>query len=94
MNVEDEGNQYVVHFTLPDTDLSDVKVNFENGQLHLIAQEQKTATARGRLRSGNRSEAIEKGRYEEMVTLPGPVKESEMKVDRKGSTVVVTLPKA
>jgi hypothetical protein len=29
-----------------------------------------------------------------MITLPGPVKDQGMKVDRKGATIVVTVPKA
>ncbi len=92
MNIEDQDNNYVVHFTLPDTKMSDVQVNFENGQLHLVAREQKSNTMASP--SPGTIESMEKGRYEEMITLPGPVKESEMKVGRKGSTVVVTLPKA
>ena len=37
---------------------------------------------------------VQSGKYEEMITVPGPVKKSKMKVDRNGSTVTVTLPKA
>ncbi len=34
----------------------------------------------------------ESGQYEQLVTLPGPVKEKGMKVVRKNGTIVVTLP--
>ncbi|MFZ3377691.1 MAG: Hsp20/alpha crystallin family protein, partial [Chthoniobacterales bacterium] len=87
VNVDDQKDKYVVHFALPNRDVSNVNVNFENGELHLSAQEQKT-------NSTNSQQRIERGRYEEMVTLPGPVKESEMKVNRQANAVVVTLPKA
>jgi HSP20 family molecular chaperone IbpA len=87
VNVDDQKDKYVVHFALPNRDVSNVSVNFENGELHLSAQEQKT-------NSTNSQQRIERGRYEEMVTLPGPVKESEMKVNRQANAVVVTLPKA
>jgi len=87
VNVDDQKDKYVVHFALPNHDVSDVNVNFENGELHLSAQENKN-------RSTNSQQQIERARYEEMVTLPGPVKESEMKVNRQANAVVVTLPKA
>ena len=87
VNVDDQKDKYVVHFALPNRDVSNVNVNFENGELHLSAQEQKSS-------STNSQQSVERGRYEEMVTLPGPVKESEMKVDRQANAVVVTLPKA
>ena len=34
------------------------------------------------------------GRYEETITLPGPVKDKDMTVNRQAGTVIVTLPKA
>jgi HSP20 family molecular chaperone IbpA len=87
VNVDDQKDKYVVHFALPNRDVSNVNVNFENGELHLSAQEQKNS-------STNSQKSVESGRYEEMVTLPGPVNESEMKVNRQANAVVVTLPKA
>ncbi|MGB8169598.1 MAG: amylo-alpha-1,6-glucosidase [Chthoniobacteraceae bacterium] len=38
--------------------------------------------------------AYEIGRYEQLLTLPGPVDASKMKIDRSGSTLTITLPKA
>jgi HSP20 family molecular chaperone IbpA len=87
VNVDDQKDKYVVHFALPYRDVSNVDVNFENGELHLSAQEQKSS-------STNSQQSVERGRYEEMITLPGPVKESEIKVNRQANAVVVTLPKA
>jgi HSP20 family molecular chaperone IbpA len=87
VNVDDQKDKYVVHFALPNRDVSNVNVNFENGELHLSAQEQKNS-------STNSQQSVERGRYEEMITLPGPVKESEMKVNRQANAVIVTLPKA
>ena len=85
--MDDQKDKYVVHFALPNRDVSNVNVNFENGELHLSAQEQKSS-------STNSQQSIERGRYQEMITLPGPVKQSEMKVNRQANAVVVTLPKA
>ena len=91
VNVEDQKDKYVVHFTLPDRDISNVKVDFKNNELHLTAQEKEQASNTA---PSNTAETIERGRYEEMITLPGPVKQSEMKVDRQANAVIVTLPKA
>jgi HSP20 family molecular chaperone IbpA len=91
MKVDDEKDNYVVHFYLPDRDVSNVNVKFDNGRLHLTAAERKNTnekTADGTMQN------IFATRYEEMITLPGPVKDKEMKVDRRARAVVVTLPKA
>jgi HSP20 family molecular chaperone IbpA len=89
MNIEDQKDKYIVHFYLPDKNLSDVNVKFENDALHLTAQAQKKSdTAAG----NTQSTSVE--RYETMTTLPGPVKDADMKVERKEGSVLVTLPKA
>ena len=91
VNVDDQKDKYVVHFSLPDRNVADVNVKFENGQLDL------TATAQNK--SSNKSpdgtvESSSSGRYEQMIQLPGPVNDAAMKVERKDGAVVVTLPKA
>ena len=89
MNIEDQNDRYIVHFYLPDKNLSDVNVKYENNALHLTAQvQQKSDAAAG----DTQSRSVE--RYETMTTLPGPVKDADMKVERKEGSVVVTLPKA
>ena len=88
MNIEDQSDKYVVHFYLPDKNLSDVNVKFENNQLHLTAQEQKKSDAA----AGDMESSVT--RYETMTTLPGPVRDADMKMERKEGSVVVTLPKA
>jgi HSP20 family molecular chaperone IbpA len=89
MNIEDQKDKYVVHFYLPDKNLSDAKVNFEKNELHLVAQEEKKSEA-----AAGTLQSTTVARYETMTTLPGPVQDSEMKVDRKEDSVTVTLPKA
>jgi HSP20 family molecular chaperone IbpA len=91
MNLEDQPGKYVVHYYLPGRNLSDVNVKFENGQLHLSEQKQEKTSDDT---AGGKTQSTTVARYESMTTLPGPVKESEMKVDRKEGSVVVTLPKA
>jgi HSP20 family molecular chaperone IbpA len=91
VSIDDQKDQYVVHFALPSRDLSNVNVKFENGRLHLTAQEEKSTSTNA---APGTMESVERGHYEEMIALPGPVKDSEMKVERKGETIDVTLPKA
>jgi HSP20 family protein len=87
VQLEDQKNQYLVRFYLPDNDLKDVQVRLENGQLHLSAAERKQTQTRG-------TSSLETGRYEQRFTLPGPVDEKGMKVERENGAIIVTLPKA
>jgi HSP20 family molecular chaperone IbpA len=91
VNIEDQKDKYVVHFALPQQDISNVNVNLENGELHLSAREQKNTSSNG---ASGTAQSVERGRFEEMITLPGPVKEDQMKINRQANAVVVTLPKA
>lgn len=87
VNVKDAKDKYVVRFYLPDRDLENVNVKLENGRLHLSAKQQ---TEKKSANASSESYA----QYQQMVTMPGPVKDQGMKIDRKGSTIVVTVPKA
>lgn len=89
VDVDDQKDRYVIHFCLPDRDLKDVNVRFKEGQLGLIVEEPQPAQS-----NGGDGVTTGTGKYEQMITLSQPVKEGEMKVERSGSTVTVTLPKA
>ena len=92
VNVDDQKDKYVVHFYLPDQKASDVDVKFQDGQLRLTAEEKNNNTSNTTANGTTQSSSA--ARYEEMLTLPGPVKQNQMTVDRKAGSVVVTLPKA
>ncbi len=87
VNLDNQKDQYVVRFYLPDKNLENVSVKLENGQLHLTASEDERDQTKG-------SNSLETGRYEQLMTLPGPVQEKRMKVQRENGTIVVSLPKA
>ncbi len=87
VNLDDQQNKYIVHFYLPDRNLSDVNVSLKNSQLDLKAKAQEKNKTAG-------INAQSYAQYEQMITMPGPVKEKGMKVERKGETVTVTVPKA
>jgi HSP20 family molecular chaperone IbpA len=87
VHVDDLRDRYVVHFNLPDKNLQDVNVRLENGELRLSAsQAQKNQS--------QKSDAFASDTYEQRMTLPGPVKEQGMKVERENGMIVVTVPKA
>jgi HSP20 family molecular chaperone IbpA len=87
VNVDDQKDKYVVRFYLPDRNLENVNVKLDKGQLRLSAKEQNEKKS-----ANTTSQSY--AQYQQMITLPGPVKDQGMKVDRKGSTIVVTVPKA
>ena len=44
--------------------------------------------------SGSTTSFSELGQYEQVVTLPEPVKSNEMRIDRHGHEILITIPKA
>lgn len=87
VHVDNQKNKYVVRFYLPDKDLKNVNVKLENNRLRLTASENENEKAKG-------SESMESGNYEQLMSLPGPVQQKGMKVERQNGTIIVTLPKA
>ena len=94
---EDHGN-YIVRLALPDRDLSNVAAKVDNGKtLTVTAKEEKKEVPTTASKGGDKNAAAttyELGRYEQILTLPGSVDASKMKIERSGSTVTITLPKA
>jgi HSP20 family molecular chaperone IbpA len=92
MDVRDKGDHYEVHALLPGTDISSVKVTSEgNNALRIGVSQSKQQKKTDK----NSTEAVtEFGEYDQLVTLPGPAKTKEFKVDRKEHEIVVTVPKA
>jgi HSP20 family molecular chaperone IbpA len=91
-DLRDRSDHYELRAYLPDAKASDVKVRIDNDQtLHVgvTQRKQETKSADGRTAS-----FTELGHYEQVVTLPEPVKSSEMKIDRHDHEIVVTIPKA
>lgn len=90
-DLRDRKDHYELRAYLPDVNASDVNVRIDNDRtLHVSVtqrKEQKKNTA-----SGSAS-FTELGQYEQIVTLSEPVKSSDMKIDRRGHEIVVTIPK-
>jgi HSP20 family molecular chaperone IbpA len=59
--------------------------------LHVSVKQQKQQTKN--TKNGSAS-ITELGQYDQVVTLPEPVRSQDMKIDRHGHEIVITIPKA
>lgn len=83
IDLRDQKDKYVVRVYVPDADTSKVEAKVEGNTLHV--------TASGEKNSPNSSAS---SRYEQMISLPGPVESARMHIERKPNLVIVSLPKA
>jgi HSP20 family molecular chaperone IbpA len=91
-DLRDGKNSFELRAYLPDAKASDVNVRVDNDRtLHVGVTQRKEET---KSTSGGSGSFTELGHYEQVVTLPEPVKSSEMKVGRHDHEIVITIPKA
>jgi len=90
LDLKEEGDNYVVHLYLPERDMQNVNVTVENQTLKIEAKEQEITPKKEDAQALHRSR---QAAYSQSFTLPGPVQGEKMKVEKKDSMVVVTLPK-
>jgi HSP20 family molecular chaperone IbpA len=91
-DLRDRKDHFELRAYLPDAEASDVSVKIDDDRiLHLTVGHKKE-----QLKKENKTEAkvTQLGRYEQVITLPEPVKGSDMKVDRNGHEIVIAIPKA
>lgn len=89
IDLQEEGDNYVVRAYLPDRDMQNVNVTIEGQTLTIEAKAEKTdRSADQTVLKANRAH------YAQVITLPRPVQTDKMKVDKKPGMVVVTVPKA
>lgn len=91
IDVQEEGNNYVVRAYLPDQDIKKVEVNVTGRILKIEAKAEGTANKKD---DASKNEAQHEADYLQEITLPGPVKSDKMEVNRKEDMLIVTLPKA
>lgn len=89
LDVQEEGDSYIVRAYLPDRKMENVNVTIEGQTLKIDAKAEDTEKKKDQ-------ELVKshKAHYAQIVTLPGPVKADMMKVDKKEGMLIVTLPKA
>ena len=91
-NLRDRNDHYELRAYLPDVNASDVNVRINNDRtLHVSVTQRKQQ--KKDTKNGSAS-FTELGQYEQVLTLPEPVKSSEMKVDRQHHEIVITIPEA
>jgi len=84
VNIEDEGNEYVVRASLPGEALENVEVTVDNERVLKITAKNESSGA-NRYHSSN---------FTQVVTLPGPVQSDKMQLDQKDGGLLIKLPKA
>jgi HSP20 family molecular chaperone IbpA len=91
-DLRDKKDHFELRAYLPDVEASDVSVKIDDDKvLHVSVAQKKQETKK---ENGSESQIMELGQYEQVVTLPEPVKGSDMKIDRSGHEIVITIPKA
>jgi len=91
MDVRNMPSQYQVRAFLPETNPSDVKVNLKGDELKVSMA--KEVTEKPTAKNGETA-MREWGNYEEVVQLAGPLKDSQMKVERMPHELIISVPKA
>jgi HSP20 family molecular chaperone IbpA len=76
---------------LPDAQASDVNVRLDDRQTLRVSVSQHKQEVRKD--GGSEARVTELGQYEQVVTLPEPVQGTDMKVQRNGHEVIITIPK-
>lgn len=92
LDVRDLKDRYEVQADLPDAKASDVNVSMKNGQtLNVEVSRKNTETSD---QKNTATSMIELGQYDQTVQLPTPVKADQMKIQREGHELIITIPKA
>jgi HSP20 family molecular chaperone IbpA len=90
LNVRDLKDRFVVRAFLPEANASDVKVALDKQTLKLQSSEQQTHKS---VEKNAATSVAQWGEYEQVIRLPAPVKENQMKIERKNHELIITLPK-
>ncbi len=91
-DLRDKKDHFELRAYLPDVEASDVSVKIDDDRvLHVSVAQKKQETKK---ENGAEAHITQLGHYEQVVTLPESVKGSDMKIDRNGHEVIITIPKA
>jgi HSP20 family molecular chaperone IbpA len=91
-SLSDHKDHFELRAYLPDVEASDVRVKIDNDRALDISVTQRKQEAKNN--NGANASFTELGQYEQVIALPEPVKSNDMKIDRQGHEIVVTIPKA
>lgn len=85
--VEDRGDAYIITSTLPEEQARNVSVNVDNERAITITSKHEKQSASGG------ATAFSSGSSTQSMTLPGPVRGEELKMDYKNGRLEIVLPK-
>ena len=92
LDVRDLKHSYEIQADLPDAKASDVHVSVKNGQtLNVEVNRKQTETSD---QKNAATSVIELSQYDQSIQLPTPVKADQMKIQREGHELIITIPKA
>lgn len=92
LDVRDLKDRYEVQADLPDAKASDVHVSLKDGQTLNVEVSRKETQNSDQKNAA--TSLIELGQFDQMVQLPTPVRADQMKVQRQGHELIITIPKA
>ena len=91
-DLRDKKDHFELRAYLPNVEASDVSVKIDDDRvLHVSVTQKQQETKR---ESSAESQVTALGHYEQVVTLPEPVKGAEMKTERNGHELIITIPRA
>ena len=92
LDLRDKKDHFELRAYLPDVEASDVSVKIDDDRVLRVSVGQKKRQTRKE--NGSELNVTELGHYEQVVTLPEPVKGADMKTERNGHELIITIPKA
>jgi HSP20 family molecular chaperone IbpA len=92
LDVRDRDDHFEVRAYMPDAETKDVKVKTEGDRALRVSVSHRKQQKKEE--NGGQAMFSELGTYEQLVTLPEPVKIDDMKVDTRGNEILITVPKA
>ena len=91
-DLRDRKDHFELRAYLPDVNASDVNVKVDNDRtLHVSVSHKKQESKKN---GAGEESVIELGQYEQVITLPESVRAKDMRVQRNGHEVIITIPKA
>jgi|GEM_PF-791205 len=87
VQIQEQADAYVVHARMPAEEMKNVHVSVDNDRLLKLSAEASSST------NGQGAQSMQRSEFTQMLTLPGPVRSKDMKIDQKDGELQITLPK-
>lgn len=91
LDIEENDLEYIVRMDIPGADSSKINASVEDRTLTISGEREEEISQQGAGRQLRGERRL--GRFERVLTLPGPVKQDGMKANYKDGVLTVTIPK-